>query len=313
MPWRSRKFVIARHRLCTSAERMATRRIEVDRFVVQPHKRLHLSKHDPANTLPFEARRDVKGLLEKYTRRLFQLTELLYAQNQWSVLLIFQAMDGAGKDSAVKHVMRGLDPKATQVYSFRSPSTEDLNHDFMWRCMKALPERGRIGIFNRSYYEEVLVVRVRPELLEQQHLPKRRVTPRIWTERYEDIRHIERYLCRNGTIIRKFFLNVSKREQRRRFLERLNDPAKKWKFSANDVNERLRWKEYMRAYEDALSATSTKDAPWYVVPADHKWFTRLAIAQVVIDALERLDLQVPPLTHKDRVQLKEAKRRLRAK
>jgi PPK2 family polyphosphate:nucleotide phosphotransferase len=292
---------------------MGKLRVDTTRFVVAPKAKLQLSRHDPADTSPFSSSDDVKGQLAKSVKRLFELTELLYAQNRWSLLLIFQAMDGAGKDSAIKHVMRGLDPKATQVYSFKAPSAEELSHDFMWRCMKALPERGRIGIFNRSYYEDVLVVRVHPHVLEGQHLPKSRVTKDIWTERFEDIRGIERYLCRNGTVIRKFFLNVSKTEQRRRFLERLNDPHKRWKFTVNDVNERLKWKLYMKAYEETLRATSTPDAPWFVIPADNKWFTRLAVARIVIDTLESLDLQAPPLTRKQHLQLREAKRRLRAK
>jgi PPK2 family polyphosphate:nucleotide phosphotransferase len=199
------------------------------------------------------------------------------------------------------------------VSAFGRPSAGELNHDYMWRCLKALPERGRIGIFNRSYYEEVLVARVHPEILASQHLPSRRVTKSIWRDRFEDIRHIERYLCRNGIVICKFFLNVSKGEQRRRFLERLQDPAKKWKFSVNDVNERLRWKEYMAAYTEAISATSSRHAPWYVVPADNKWYTRLAIAQIVIETLGALDLRVPELSRRDHRALKDAKRRLRAK
>lgn len=288
-------------------------KIDVSRFRVPPHTRVKLGRHDPADTFPYESSKGARALLRRSSRQLFGLTELLYAQNRWAVLLIFQAMDGAGKDSAVKHVLRGLDPKATQVTAFGKPSSGELNHDFMWRCMKALPERGRIGIFNRSYYEEVLVARVHPEVLASQHLPKRRLTKSIWKDRFEDIRHIERYLCRNGIVICKFFLNVSKGEQRRRFLERLRDPAKKWKFSVNDVNERLRWKEYMAAYTDALSATSTRHAPWFVVPADNKWYTRLAIAQIVIKTLEGLDLRVPELSHRDNRALKDAKRRLRAK
>ena len=288
-------------------------RIDTRRFRVRPDTRLRLDHYDPQDTEPFEASDGSGGLLRKASRQLFHLTELLYAQNRWSVLLIFQAMDGAGKDSAVKHVLRGLDPKATQVAAFGKPSSTELNHDYMWRCLLALPERGRIGIFNRSYYEEVLVARVHPEVLEAQHLPKKRVTKSIWKDRFEDIRNIEQYLTRNGVVIRKFFLNVSKREQRRRFLERLEDPAKKWKFSLNDINERLRWKEYMAAYEDALSATSTDYAPWYVVPADNKWFTRLAIAKIIIETLESLELQVPELSRRDHRALKDAKRRLRAK
>jgi PPK2 family polyphosphate:nucleotide phosphotransferase len=210
-------------------------------------------------------------------------------------------------------VFNGLDPKSTQVFAFRAPSTEELNHDFMWRCMTRMPERGRIGIFNRSYYEEVLVTRVHPELLEAQHLPKALATKNLWQERCDDIRAIERYLCRNGVVIRKFFLNVSKTEQRRRFLDRLNDPEKKWKFSVNDVNERLRWKEYLAAYAYAIGQTSTADAPWYILPADNKWFTRIAIAQIVADTLEDLDLTVPHPSRKEQRALKEARRRLRAK
>ena len=251
-------------------------------------------------------------MLKKAQKRLFQLTEVLYAQDRWSLLLIFQAMDAAGKDSAIKHVMRGLDPKATQVFTFKVPSPEELDHDFMWRALKVLPERGRIGVFNRSYYEEVLVVRVHPELLERQHLPPGRITPRIWRERYEDICNIEGYLGRNGTVIRKFFLHVSRAEQRRRFLERLDDPAKNWKFSLGDVNERARFDDYMRAYEQAIGATSKRHAPWYVVPADNKWFTRLAVAQVIIEALESLDLQFPPLDRRKQRELSAARRRLRA-
>jgi len=252
-------------------------------------------------------------MLRKSVRRLFDLTELLYAQNRWSVLLIFQAMDGAGKDSAIKHVLSGLDPKSTQVFGFKLPSSEELKHDFMWRCMKSLPERGRIGIFNRSYYEDVLVPRVHPDRLAAQLLPDRCVTGRIWRDRFEDIRAIERYLTRNGTIIRKIFLNVSKAEQRRRFLARLRDPAKRWKFSVHDVDERLKWKRYIAAYEDAMRATSTADAPWYVVPADNKWFTRLVVAQIAIEALESLDLHVPVLSRTDQRALRHARRRLRAR
>jgi PPK2 family polyphosphate:nucleotide phosphotransferase len=281
------------------------------RFQVAPGQRVRLSRFDPADIRPFESEDGARGLLKKATRRLYDLTEILYAQDRWSLLLIFQAMDAAGKDSAIKHVMRGLDPKATQVYTFKAPSLEELDHDFMWRALKVLPERGRIGVFNRSYYEEVLVVRVHPELLERQHLPPGRITPRIWKERYEDIRDIERYLWRNGTIIRKFFFNVSKAEQRRRFLARLDDPAKNWKFSIGDVNERLAWEEYMRAYEDALSATSTRHAPWYVIPADNKWFTRLVVANVIIETLESMDLQFPVLDRRKQRELNEARRRLR--
>jgi PPK2 family polyphosphate:nucleotide phosphotransferase len=286
--------------------------IDTSHFRVVPGTRVRLSRYHPADTAPFSSEEEAKGLLKKATKRLYDLTEVLYAQDRYSLLLIFQAMDAAGKDSAIKHVMRGLDPKATQVYTFKAPTHEELDHDFMWRCLKVLPERGRIGVFNRSYYEEVLVVRVRPELLARQHLPRELVTPRIWRQRYEDIRNIEQYLCRNGTVIRKFFLHVSKAEQRRRFVARLDDAAKNWKFSIGDVNERLKWRDYMSAYEQALSATTTRSAPWFVVPADHKWYTRLAVANILIETLESLDLHFPPIDASKRRELREARRRLRA-
>ncbi|HXG54274.1 MAG TPA: polyphosphate kinase 2 family protein [Vicinamibacterales bacterium] len=287
--------------------------VRPSRFVVPPLARVCLADYDSAETAPFASEDEAKGLLKKAQKRLFDLTEVLYAQDRWSVLLVFQAMDAAGKDSAIKHVMRGLDPKATQVFTFKAPSPEELDHDFMWRSLKVMPERGRIGIFNRSYYEEVLVVRVHPGLLKLQHLPPGRVTPKIWNQRFEDIRDIERYMGRNGTVIRKFYLNVSRAEQRRRFLARLDDPAKNWKFSIGDVNERAHWKHYMKAYEAALGATSTRTAPWYVIPADNKWFTRLAVAEVIIETLESLDLHFPPLDRVKQRELAEARKRLRAK
>ena len=292
---------------------MARSRVDIKRFRVPSTGRFSLSAYDPADTAPFETSDGTRKVLAKRVHRLFELADLLYAQSRWSVLFIFQAMDGAGKDSAIKHVLRGQDPKSTQVYSFKVPSPEELKHDFMWRCLKNLPERGRIGIFNRSYYEEVLVSRVHPKLLEQRQLPACCVTPNIWKERFEDIRAIERYLTRNGTVVRKIFLNVSKAEQRRRFLMRLHNPDKRWKFSLNDINERLRWKEYMAAYEEAMRATSTAEAPWYVVPADNKWFTRLAVAGIAIDTLESLNLRVPTLSHRDVRALNHARRRLRFK
>ena len=238
------------------------------------------------------------------------LQEKLYAQDRWALLLIFQAMDAAGKDSAIKHVMSGLNPQGTQVYSFKRPSDEELDHDYLWRTNKALPERGRIGIFNRSYYEEVLVVRVHPDVLNRQKLPASLVSKYLWRDRYDDINAFERYLTRNGTLVRKFFLHVSKEEQRRRFLERLDDPSKHWKFAAADLEERDRWDEYMRAYEQALTRTSTRHAPWYIVPADHKWFTRLVIAELVIQALESLDLAFPAVTRAQLDALADARKRL---
>jgi PPK2 family polyphosphate:nucleotide phosphotransferase len=218
---------------------------------------------------------------------------MLYAQDRWSLLLIFQAMDAAGKDGAIKHVMSGINPQGCQVVSFKSPSSEDLDHDYLWRCVRQLPERGRIGIFNRSYYEEVLVVKVHPQLLEGQKLPRELVGKHVWSERYQDIRNFERYLSRNGTVVRKFFLNVSRGEQKRRFMERLDDPEKNWKFSASDVRERGHWDDYMDAYEEMIRETATEYAPWYVVPANNKWYTRIIVAAAVIEALASLDLRYP--------------------
>jgi PPK2 family polyphosphate:nucleotide phosphotransferase len=224
------------------------------------------------------------------------LQDMLYAQDRWAVLLIFQAMDAAGKDGTIKHVMSGVNPQGCQVFSFKTPSSEELDHDFLWRCMKYVPERGRIGIFNRSYYEETLVVRVHPEFLEKQTLPPELVTKDIWKERFHDIRNFERYLTRNGVVIRKFFLHVSKGEQKRRFLERLENPEKNWKFSANDIKERAYWGDYMTAYEDVIRYTSTPEAPWYVVPADNKWFTRIVVAAAIIETLDGLNLQYPKVS-----------------
>jgi len=287
--------------------------IDTNRFRIPARGTFSLDTRDPTDTAPFETSDGTGRLLAKRVHQLVDLADRLYAQSRWSVLFIFQAMDGAGKDSAIKHVLRGLDPKATQVYSFKTPSQEELKHDFMWRCLKSLPERGRIGIFNRSYYEEVLVSRVHPKMIEQRQLPPCFVGPNIWRDRFEDIRAIERYLTRNGTVIRKIFLNVSKAEQRRRFLMRLHNPDKRWKFSLNDINERLRWKEYMTAYEEAMRDNSTAEAPWYVVPADNKWFTRLAVAAIALETLESLNLKVPILSHHDVRALNHARRRLRFK
>ena len=253
-----------------------------------------------------------KELLERGVEVLAELQDVLYAQDQWSVLLIFQAMDAAGKDGAIKHVMSGVNPQGCQVFSFKSPSTEDLNHDFLWRCLKCLPERGRIGIFNRSYYEETLVVRVHSEFLAKQKIPPHLITKNIWEDRFEDIRNVERYLGRNGVVIRKFFLHVSADEQKKRFLERLDNPAKNWKFSSNDSRERSFWKDYMKAYEDMICNTATDDAPWFVVPADNKWFTRVVVAAAVIDSLESLDLQYPEVGEIQRKELAVAKKELLA-
>jgi len=281
-------------------------------FRVRPGQKVDLRQFDPADTGPYKHKRGAADRLQKGIEKLIALQERLYADDRWALLLIFQAIDAAGKDSAIKHVMSGLNPQGTQVYSFKRPSDEELDHDYLWRASKALPERGRIGIFNRSYYEETLVVRVHPEILERQRLPGAESAHGIWRARYEDINGFERHLIRNGTVIRKFFLNVSKDEQRRRMLERLDDPTKNWKFSAADLDERARWTEYMEAYEEMLSHTSTKEAPWFVVPADHKWFTRLVIADLVVEALEGLDLQFPKLSKPQVKGLADARKRLAA-
>jgi PPK2 family polyphosphate:nucleotide phosphotransferase len=280
------------------------------RFRVRPGQRVNLRDWDPGDTRPFKNKRKAHGRLEHGIERLVALQEKLYAQDRWSVLLIFQAMDAAGKDSAIKHVMSGVNPQGTEVYSFKRPSEEELDHDYLWRTTKALPERGRIGIFNRSYYEELLVVRVHPEVLARQKMPASLVTPRIWSQRFEDINGFEQYLARNGTLILKFFLHVSKDEQRRRLLERLDQPAKNWKFEAGDLPERERWDDYRRAYEQVLSKTSTRAAPWFIIPADHKWFTRVAIADIVAAGLDSLNLAFPKLTPVQAKALAEARKQL---
>jgi PPK2 family polyphosphate:nucleotide phosphotransferase len=248
--------------------------------------------------------------LKQGIERLAELQDKLYAQDRWSVLLIFQAMDAAGKDSTIKHVMSGVNPQGCQVYSFKAPSAEELDHDFLWRTTKSLPERGRIGIFNRSYYEETLVVRVHPELLKAERIPDELATKHIWEERFEDIKCFEEHLARNGTVVRKFFLHVSKKEQKKRFLERLDQPEKNWKFSAADVRERQCWDDYQDAYEETIRNTSTENAPWFVVPADHKWFTRLVVAGAVVDALKELELKYPEIDPQKRKELEEAKQLL---
>jgi PPK2 family polyphosphate:nucleotide phosphotransferase len=285
-------------------------KVNADRFLVTPDSRVRLRRFDPSDTRPFDAKEQVDGRLDRDIARLFDLQELLYAEQRWALLLVFQAMDAAGKDSVIKHVMSGLNPQGTTVSSFKVPSTRELAHDFLWRVTGELPERGAIGVFNRSHYEDVLVVRVHPELLDQQRLPAGLVTGKIWEQRYEDINAFERHLARSGTVIRKFFLHVSKDEQRRRFLERLDDSAKNWKFSAADVHERERWGDYMAAYEEMLAATSTKHAPWYVIPADHKWFTHLAVARIIIEALEGLGLAFPEPDAAQQRELRLARRHL---
>ncbi len=285
--------------------------MNLERLRVRPGERVRLSRCNPADTRPYLSREQAQDQLRQGIDRLIDLQGKLYAQDRWAVLFILQGMDAAGKDGTIRHVMSGLNPLGTQVFSFRQPSTEELDHDFLWRTFKALPERGRIGVFNRSHYEEALVVRVHPEILAAQKLPESLVSKRIWKERFEAINAMEKYLSRNGVLIRKFFLHVSKAEQRRRLAERLDDPSKNWKFSPGDIAERANWDAYVRAYEDVLSATSRKHAPWYIVPADHKWFAHLVVAELAIDALESLDMRFPPMTATQRAVLAAARRRLK--
>lgn len=276
--------------------------------------RFRLKDFDPGATGDFkrEDKPRAQAALADGIATLSEMQDKLYAQDKWSVLLIFQAMDAAGKDGAIKHVMSGINPQGCQVASFKAPSNEELDHDFLWRCQKHLPERGRIGIFNRSYYEETLVVRVHPEFLVRQRLPAKRLDKNIWPERFKDIRAFERYLNNNGTIVRKFFLNVSRAEQKKRFLERIEQPEKNWKFSAADVKERGFWKDYMAAYEDMIQNTATPESPWYVVPADNKWFTRIVVAAAVIEALAGLDLQYPVISAAQQRELETARKTLLA-
>jgi PPK2 family polyphosphate:nucleotide phosphotransferase len=289
-------------------------RKRIDPYRITDGEGFRLKDFDPADTgdLSAEDKSRAQEELQSGIAALVRLQDMLYAQDRWALLAIFQAMDAAGKDGAIKHVMSGINPAGCQVASFKAPSPQELDHDYLWRCQRELPERGRIGIFNRSYYEEVLVVRVHPEMLAQEKLAPELVKDDIWERRFEDIRHFERHLTRNGTTIVKFFLNVSPGEQRRRFLQRLEDPAKQWKFSAADLAERARWKQYMKAYEDMIRATATERAPWYVVPADRKWFTRIVVAAAMVDALESLELAYPEVTKAQQAELAKVKRALEA-
>ncbi len=289
----------------------------VDQFRVTPGKSVRLKEFDPAwegdPQIPREKRKEfAQSTLTEDLTSLTASQELLYAADSWSVLIIFQAMDAAGKDSTIKHVMSGVNPQGVQVFSFKHPSAEELDHNYLWRCMRALPERGRIGIFNRSYYEEVLVVKVHPELVAAQNIPDATVNKSFWERRYEDINNVEKHLTRNGTLILKFFLHLSKEEQRKRFLERLNDPKKHWKFSPSDIAERAHWKEYRKAYEDMLEATSTKHAAWHVIPADHKWVARSLVATIIARSIAGLDLKYPEITEEKRQQIAQAKALLEA-
>jgi PPK2 family polyphosphate:nucleotide phosphotransferase len=273
-------------------------------FRVTNGEKFKLKDYDPGESLGFKSEDKPRATeaLEVGIGALAELQDMLYAQDKWALLLICQAMDAAGKDGAIKHVMSGVNPQGCQVFSFKSPSAEDLDHDYLWRCVKCLPNRGHIGIFNRSYYEETLVVRVHPEFLAKEKVPQSLITKRIWDDRFQDIRGFERYLHRNGIVVVKFFLNVSKKEQKRRFLERADNPEKNWKFSSSDMAERGFWDKYQYAYEDMIRNTATKDSPWYVVPADNKWFTRVIVASAVIDTLASLNLAYPQV---DKEKLKE--------
>lgn len=293
--------------------------IKIARKLSKPYrvadgKGFRLKDVDPGDTgeLKAEDKPRAKEALRTGVETLAKLQDMLYGQDRWSVLLIFQAMDAAGKDGTIKHVMSGINPQGCQVSSFKGPSSLDLDHDYLWRCVKELPERGRIGIFNRSYYEETLAVRVHPEFLAAQKLPEKCVTKKIWDERFQDIRAFERYLARNGTVVLKFFLHVSKEEQKRRFLERIELPEKNWKFSSSDAKTRAYWDDYMKAYEATIRETATEDSPWYVVPADNKWFTRVVVASAVIDALASLDLHYPKVGEAKRKELAAAREALLA-
>jgi PPK2 family polyphosphate:nucleotide phosphotransferase len=290
----------------------------VDIFRLQPGKKVRLKDHDTgwAQTKELKelgkdaVKERAKEILDKNLAELAEAQELLYADDRYALLIVLQAMDAAGKDGTIKHVMSGVNPQGCQVFSFKKPSAEELDHNFLWRYMKCLPERGRIGIFNRSYYEDVLVVKVHPELLDPQKLPPGKHGKSFWEARYGDIRDFERHLVRNGIVVLKFFLNVSKEEQKRRFLDRLDLPEKNWKFSTSDLPERAFWADYMEAYEDALEATTTEEAPWYVVPADNKWITRAVVADVITTAIRSLDLSFPEVTEEKRKALAEAKSQL---
>ena len=273
-------------------------------FRIDDGKGFRLKDISPNDTRGIRSKQRALDQLQQGVDRLRELQDRLYAQDRWAVLLIFQAMDAAGKDGTIKHVMSGINPQGCQVFSFKAPSNEELDHDYLWRAVRALPERGRIGIFNRSYYEEVLVVRVHEALLNAQKLPTSLISKNIWRERYEDIHNFERYLTRNGVIVRKFFLHVSKEEQRQRFLSRLREPDKNWKFSLADAKERNCWEAYQEAYEEVIRQTASEHAPWYVVPADHKWFTRMVVSAAIVDALEELDLSYPIVDAHKREELK---------
>jgi len=293
-----------RDKLVKQAARLA------EPFCVNKGEKFRLKDWDPADTTGVKSKQHAQNILDAREGVLSRLQEKLYAQDRWAVLVVLQGLDAAGKDGVIKHVMSGVNPQGCSVFSFKSPSTEELDHDYLWRAHKCVPERGRIGIFNRSYYEEVLIVRVHPTLLRAEKLPDEMITKHIWDQRYEDINAFEQYLTRNGVVIRKFFLHISKEEQKRRFLERLEDPKKNWKFSMADVNERGFWKDYQEAYEEMIQNTATKHAPWFVVPADNKWFTRLIVASAIIEALDELQLSFPDVDKAKKKELEAVRRSL---
>jgi len=284
--------------------------VKHDPFIVSPDTKVAWKQYDPTYKGHFKNKSQARRELQEHIEHLAKHQEVLYAQNTFALLIIFQAMDAAGKDSTIKYVMSGVNPQGCQVFSFGVPSAEELDHDYLWRYAKSLPERGRIGIFNRSYYEELLVVRVHPEFLNRQQLPPETTTNKIWKHRFEEINNFEKYLSRNGTVVLKFFLNISKTEQKKRFLDRINRPEKNWKFSASDLNERSYWGDYMTAYQDVFNHTSTEWAPWYIIPADHKWFTRLVVSDIICDRLISLKLSYPKVSKAHKTHLLKAKEKL---
>ena len=287
--------------------------METKNFRIDENSKVDLSKFNTDSTGDYSDKDEAENDLAKNIKRMRELQDILYAQGSYSLLIIFQAMDAAGKDGTIEHVMSGINPQGCHVVSFKQPSPEELGHDFLWRCQKALPERGKIGIFNRSHYEEVLVVRVHPEILQNQQLPPGMADDKdIWKERFESIRDWEKHLAKNGTHILKFFLNVSREEQKQRFLDRINEPEKNWKFSMGDVKERGHWEDYMAAYTDAIEETSTEKAPWYIIPADKKWFMRLAVSEIIVEALESMKLHYPSVTEAHKQEIAEAKKILEA-
>jgi PPK2 family polyphosphate:nucleotide phosphotransferase len=283
--------------------------MKLSNYVVKPNSKVNLEKYNISDTSGYKSKEEAKDQLEKNIEKMIELQDKLYAMDRYSMLLIFQAMDAAGKDSTIKHVMSGLNPQGTQVYSFKQPSKEEVDHGYLWRITKSLPERGRIGIFNRSHYEEVLVVKVH-DLIKFQRLPEKFIKNNIWEQRYKQISDFEKYLFENGTVVIKFFLHVSKDEQKKRFLDRIDDPSKNWKFSSADVEERKFWNDYQKAYQEAINATSKSYAPWYIIPSDKKWFARLLVSEIIIDHLKKLNLEYPKLSKEQLTELQKSKEAL---